>query len=128
MLAVGVDELQGDQLEPALLEAPNDVTDETALDAVGLMITMRHDPLSSTRLHGRRAGDQSEGESHLDHDVRAFVIVRHDQYFFLWLMQLTIGEEREMGRCEKERADFNQETDHPSIRLAKFGDSRPRPP
>jgi len=52
VLAVGVDELQGNQLEPALLEAPNDVTDETALDAVGL-----------------------------DHDIRAFVIVRHDRYF-----------------------------------------------
>ena len=33
-----------------------------------------------------------------------------------------------MGRCEKERADFNQEADHLSIRLAKFGDSRPRLP
>ena len=43
VLAVGVDKLQGDQLEPALLEAPNDVTDETALDAVGLMIAMRPD-------------------------------------------------------------------------------------
>jgi len=31
-----VDELQGDKLETALLEAGNDVSDETALDAVGL--------------------------------------------------------------------------------------------
>lgn len=31
-----VDELQGDKLEAALLKAGNDVSDETALDAVGL--------------------------------------------------------------------------------------------
>lgn len=31
-----VDELQGDKLEPALLKAGNNVSDETALDAVGL--------------------------------------------------------------------------------------------
>jgi hypothetical protein len=57
-------------------------------------------------------GDQGNG-THLDHDIRAFVNGRHDQYVFLWLMQLTIGEEREMGRCEKERADFKQQkADH----------------
>ena len=33
-----MDELQGDQLEAAFLEAANDFADETALDAVGLMI------------------------------------------------------------------------------------------
>ena len=31
-----VDELQGDKLEAALLKAGDDVSDETALDAVGL--------------------------------------------------------------------------------------------
>jgi hypothetical protein len=31
-----MDELQGDKLEAALLKAGNDVSDETALDAVGL--------------------------------------------------------------------------------------------
>ena len=31
-----VDELQGDKLEAALLKAGNDVSDEAALDAVGL--------------------------------------------------------------------------------------------
>jgi hypothetical protein len=31
-----VDELQGDKLEAALLKAGNNVSDETALDAVGL--------------------------------------------------------------------------------------------
>ena len=34
--------------------------------------------------------------------------------FLLWLVQLTVGEKREMGSCEKERADFKQEADHPS--------------
>lgn len=76
MLAVGVDELQGDQLEPALLEAPNDVSDETALDAVGLMIAMRPDRCGINTVHGGRA-IKVRG-SHLDHDVRAFVIGRHD--------------------------------------------------
>ena len=52
-------------------------------------------------------------EMHLDHDIRALVNVRHDRYVFLWLMRLTIGEEREMGSCEKERADFKQQkADH----------------
>jgi hypothetical protein len=31
-----MDELQGDKLEAALLKAGNDVSDETALDTVGL--------------------------------------------------------------------------------------------
>ena len=31
-----VDELQGDKLETALLKAADDVSDDTALDAVGL--------------------------------------------------------------------------------------------
>ena len=57
VLAVGVDELQGNQLEPTLLEASNNVTDETALDAVGLMITMR----PSRRCTERRA-IKSEGD------------------------------------------------------------------
>lgn len=57
-------------------------------------------------------GDQGNG-THLDHDIRALVNGRHDRYVFLWLMQLTIGEEREMGRCEKERTDFKQQkADH----------------
>jgi hypothetical protein len=37
VLGGGVDELQGNELEAALLEAADDVTDETALDAVGLL-------------------------------------------------------------------------------------------
>src|SRR5712691_349340 len=69
-------------------------------------------------------GDQGNG-THLDHDIRALVDGRHGRYVFLWLMQLTIGEEREMGRCEKECADFKQQkTDH-RFSPAKFGDSRP---
>jgi hypothetical protein len=36
VLWAGVDELQGNQLEAAFLEAVNDVADKSALDAVGL--------------------------------------------------------------------------------------------
>jgi hypothetical protein len=36
VLGGGVDELQGNQLETAFLEAVNDVSDKSALDAVGL--------------------------------------------------------------------------------------------
>ncbi len=36
-----VDELQGDKLEAALFKAGNDVSDKTALDAVGLSYTMQ---------------------------------------------------------------------------------------
>jgi hypothetical protein len=36
VLGGGVDELEGDKFEAALLEAADDVSDETALDAVGL--------------------------------------------------------------------------------------------
>ena len=70
-----------------------------------------HDVVDARILHqdGRSGCDGT----HLDHDIRALVIVRHDRYVFLWLMQLTIGEEREMGSCEKERADFKQQkVDH----------------
>lgn len=59
MLAVGVDKLQGDQLEPALLEAPNDVSDETALDAVGLMIAMRPDRCGINTV-ARKTGEQGK--------------------------------------------------------------------
>ena len=120
----GVDELQGNKLEAALLEAGNDVSDETALDAVGLLLSRcdRTSFINNTAINGSREGP------HLDHDVRAFVSGGHDgRCFLLWLMML-LGEEREMGRCEKERADFKQEADHPSIfffQPAKFGDSRP---
>lgn len=58
---------------------------------------------SSTQVHDERS---KVGGPYLDHDVRAFVIGGHGRYFLVWLMQLTMGEEREMGRCEKERADF----------------------
>ena len=41
------------------------------------------------------------------------------------MMKLTIREEREMGRCEKERADFKQQkADLHRFLTAKFGDSR----
>ena len=36
MLGGGVDELEGDELEAALLEAGDDVADDAALDAIGL--------------------------------------------------------------------------------------------
>jgi hypothetical protein len=67
-------------------------------------------------------GDRGNG-THLDHDIRALVNGRHDRYVFLWLMQLTVGEEREMGSCEKERADFKQQkADHrfclPNLEIA----------
>ncbi len=35
-----MDELQSDELEAALLKAGNDVSDKTALDAVGLLCAM----------------------------------------------------------------------------------------
>ena len=38
VLGGGVDKLQGNQLEAAFLEAVNDVSDKSALDAVGLFI------------------------------------------------------------------------------------------
>jgi hypothetical protein len=38
VLGGGVDKLQGNKLEAALLEASNDVADETALDTVGLLL------------------------------------------------------------------------------------------
>lgn len=38
VLGGGVDELQGNKLEAALLKAGNDVADEAALDAVGLLL------------------------------------------------------------------------------------------
>lgn len=51
----------------------------------------------------RKAGRaiKSEGGSHLDHDIRAFVIVRHGRYFLLWLMQLTIGEEERWADAKR---------------------------
>ena len=39
VLRGSVDELEGGQLEPALLEAADDVADESTLDTVGLAIT-----------------------------------------------------------------------------------------
>jgi hypothetical protein len=107
VLGGGVDELQGDQLEAAFLEAADDFADETALDAVGLIITVR---CASASANSARWAIKVP---HLDHDVRAFVIGGHVRCFLLWLMQLTVGEKREMGSCEKERADFKQEADHP---------------
>ena len=57
MLGCSVDELESDEFEAALLEAPDDVSDETALDAVRLMtvlfqsmITKRADDLIETRV------------------------------------------------------------------------------
>jgi hypothetical protein len=38
VLGGGVDKLQGNQLEAAFLEAVNDVSDKSALDAIGLFI------------------------------------------------------------------------------------------
>jgi hypothetical protein len=37
VLGCSVDELESDEFETALFEAADDVSDETALDAVGLM-------------------------------------------------------------------------------------------
>jgi hypothetical protein len=41
VLGCSVDELESDDFEAALLEAADDVSDETALDAVGLMRPIR---------------------------------------------------------------------------------------
>ena len=41
VLGGGVDELHGDELEAALLKPADDVADESALDTVGLAITIR---------------------------------------------------------------------------------------
>ena len=68
--------------------------------------------INTAKKKNRKWGDQGNG-TYLDHDIRALINGRHDRYGFLWLMQLTIGEKREMGRCEKECADFKQQkADH----------------
>ena len=41
VLGGGVDELHGDELEATLLKPADDVADESALDTVGLTITIR---------------------------------------------------------------------------------------
>jgi hypothetical protein len=113
VLGGGVDEFQSDELETTLLEAADDVADETALDAVRLYRYNADDGSSSSTIYSRWMGDQ--GRPHLDHDVRAFVSGRHERCFLFWkVMDLTKGGKREMGRCEKERADFKQQkADHP---------------
>jgi hypothetical protein len=59
-----------DELEAALLEAGDDVSDESALDAVGLF---NQAATIDGHIH-----EQRETGMHLDHDVCALVIGRHD--------------------------------------------------
>jgi hypothetical protein len=81
-----VDELQGDKLEAALLKAGNDVSDETALDAVGLSYAMLSSSTQCTsKKKKQKMGDQGNG-THLDHDVRTLINGRHVRYGFLWVM------------------------------------------
>ena len=54
VLGGGVDELQGDQLEAAFLEAANDFADETALDPVGLMIIAHQQTANSYTMGDQR--------------------------------------------------------------------------
>ena len=42
MLGRSVNELEGDELEATLLETADDVSDETAVDAVGLLHGAKH--------------------------------------------------------------------------------------
>ena len=58
-----MDELEGNELEATLLEAADDVADETALDAVGLVgAEVEHD-----------VQNDEQSTAHLDHDVGALL-------------------------------------------------------
>jgi len=64
VLGGGVNELEGDELEATLLETADDVSDETTVDAVGLLhgTTDTIDPLQSDASHerSRRRGAMME--------------------------------------------------------------------
>jgi hypothetical protein len=68
MLGGCMNELESDEFEAALLEAADDVADETALDAIRLE---RGD--SSLHEHNRKQDVRSEAATHLDHNVCTLV-------------------------------------------------------